>query len=339
MWNGWNQCSNITSGSSCSGTAYTCSSSYTVVSGDAGHTIDAVVKATNGSGNDTAAAPIVPLVDEFVGSSVNPNLWQIVNGNGDTSNSEPQCNLSSQNTVSGGLLTETAAYQSSAFTCPASTPVALLSSSLSTGSPITHLSLSNQGAGTYTIAAGTVTVSSGTHSQAFTTSGGSSSGSLTVSSQTPNFAYPSGSQVVAPITTHYQSGTIAESTAFTYGTVVVRAQVAGGSNTWPAIWMLGSACQPYLSLANFNCNWASDSASAAEIDIEEWGNTTTPGCNIYNDSGSVNHQATMPCRTCQRTIMCMSLTGHPGRLSGRLTARRSAHADSPAPACRPIPCF
>ena len=57
-----------------------------------GHTIEANVTATNSTGNTTALAqPIVPLVDNFSGSSVDTNVWTVLNQQGDTSNHEVEC--------------------------------------------------------------------------------------------------------------------------------------------------------------------------------------------------------------------------------------------------------
>lgn len=76
----------------------------------------------------------------------------------------------------------------------------------------------------------------------------------------------------APATMHYTSGQIAQKSApFLYGTVDVRAKIAGGTGTWPCIWMLGwqwQASQPF----NANTpgqNWPHDGWN--EIDIAEFG--------------------------------------------------------------------
>jgi beta-glucanase (GH16 family) len=55
--------------------------------------------------------------------------------------------------------------------------------------------------------------------------------------------------------------------SFTYGTVTVRAKMAGGSGTWPAIWLLGADCQNPSWLASYSCNWPSPGSN--EIDIAE----------------------------------------------------------------------
>jgi hypothetical protein len=103
---------------------------------------------------------------------------------------------------------------------------------------------------------------------------------------------------------YYESGDIQMKSAnFTYGTVVVRAQLSGAS-TWPAIWLLGAACQtssaaPYTYLSGvpssqtgYYCPWPADSSDAAEIDLAEYGNTSTPNENVYNGSGDVSQPCT-----------------------------------------------
>jgi hypothetical protein len=69
---------------------------YTVASGDAGHTIEAVVTAHNPARSTAANAPIVPLIDNFDGSSVDTNVWDVLNQQGDTSNSETECHVTRQ---------------------------------------------------------------------------------------------------------------------------------------------------------------------------------------------------------------------------------------------------
>jgi hypothetical protein len=207
-------CSNITLGSGCSTTAFSCSSSYTVQAGDAGHTIEAEVRASNASGSATAGAPIVPLVDNFGGSSVDTNVWGVLNQQGDTSNNETECYVTGQVAEGSNALTETAVVDGrpappASGQCPSGTPGATA--------------------------------------------------------------------------TAWDTGAVQErATAFTYGTVVVRASLAGpGSAMWPAIWLLGASCQssstaPYTFLSGtsgtntgFYCPWDSDAADAAEIDIAE----------------------------------------------------------------------
>lgn len=229
----WQDCA--TDGTSCSNITGATSSTYKVVAGDAGHTIEAVVTATNASGNGTADAPIVPLVDNFGGSSVDTNVWGVLNQQGDTSNGEIECYEPSGVTEGSNQLTETISYNSSGFTCPSGTP--------DSSNPL-----------------------------------------------------------------HYLSGDVYEkATQFQYGTVVVKAKVAGGSGSnspWPAIWMLGGTCQtsstsPFTYLSGtsgtntgYYCPWPSDNSDSSEIDIEEFGNTSTPNENVVNSDGIGTHNCT-----------------------------------------------
>jgi beta-glucanase (GH16 family) len=65
----------------------------------------------------------------------------------------------------------------------------------------------------------------------------------------------------------YISGAVQwTSLSFTYGTVSVRAKLAGGQGTWPAIWLLGADCQTPTWLQN-SCPWPAPGSD--EIDIAE----------------------------------------------------------------------
>lgn len=296
----WQDCA--TDGTSCSNIGGATASTYTVASGDAGHTIESVVTAHNATGTGTADAPIVPLVDNFGGSSVDTNIWNVANNQGDTSNGEIECYLPGQTAESSGAMTQTLANVAS-FTCPAGTPIGTLSGSLSTGSPITSIPMTAQsGISSNAIPTGsTVTLTSGAHTQNFTSSGSNNTGgsSIAVSSQTPNFAYPTSTIVTAPTSLVWKSGATQEiGTAFQYGTITASIQWAGGDG-WSALWLLGANCQGAVNQwqgLGFYCNgtpptsnWDSDSSDAAEVDIAEIfsaNSTTTIKENIFNSTGS-----------------------------------------------------
>jgi Glycosyl hydrolases family 16 len=69
----------------------------------------------------------------------------------------------------------------------------------------------------------------------------------------------------------YTSGMVQWKTfAFTYGTIEVRAKLAGGQGPWPAIWLLGADCQVSNQTTANNvgaCNWPNSGSD--EIDIAE----------------------------------------------------------------------
>lgn len=116
----WQDCA--TDGTSCSNIGGATSSTYTVASGDAGHSIEALVTATNVSGSSSpAGAPIVPLIDNFGGSSLDTNMWTALNQQGDTSNSEVECYEPGQISVASNALTISTVNVAS-FTCPSGTP-------------------------------------------------------------------------------------------------------------------------------------------------------------------------------------------------------------------------
>jgi beta-glucanase (GH16 family) len=96
----------------------------------------------------------------------------------------------------------------------------------------------------------------------------------------------------------YPSGAIQmKSFSFTYGTIDVRAKVAGCGGCWPAIWMLGRDCQSPAWLVNGNdpatCHWPN--TGSQEIDVAEflssnftkaWNNLVTSGDTQANQTGT-----------------------------------------------------
>jgi hypothetical protein len=224
----WRDCG--LDGGSCSIIPGANASTYTVAPADAGHTIDVVVTASNSMGSTSAAAPAVPLVDDFTADrTVDQNVWDEMSQQGDTSNHEVECYLPHQLGLGAAGLEETAAYVPGGFTCPSGTPDAT--------NPL-----------------------------------------------------------------NWESGAVQmRSVNFTYGTIVARAKMAGGTGAWPAIWLLGAACQQpnWLTAGpgstGFSCPWPADSADAAEIDIaEDLGSngSSTINENVFNSSSNVSSSCT-----------------------------------------------
>ena len=76
---------------------------------------------------------------------------------------------------------------------------------------------------------------------------------------------------------------------FLYGTLEIRAKMAGGQGTWPTLWLLGTNCQQTNVVSPDNippCNWPQSGSD--EIDMTEIlsGNLTTVNQQIH--SGSSN---------------------------------------------------
>jgi hypothetical protein len=303
----WNDCAS--DGTACSAIGGATSSTYAVAAGDAGHTIQAVVTAHNAAGASTPApAPTVPLIDNFNGTSVDTNLWTVAGQQGETGQAEPECH--DNQTVSGNQLTIQNTYSSGGFTCPTGSAIGTTQNGYTAGnalpSSIPILAIYTT---TWPVAAGTCVIfdrnSTHTgHSQTFTTSGASAGSAIPVTSGgTWNYSFASSSYVACPTTLHYHGGAIQETTAFTYGKVVVRAKLPGNQGTtWPSVWMLGAACQnfnltPPLTTSNTwltgggtnkGCwNWPADSADSAEVDLFEGNGTTNSLETDWNTSGIV----------------------------------------------------
>lgn len=85
----------------------------------------------------------------------------------------------------------------------------------------------------------------------------------------------------------YSSGAIQSHFTFTYGTVSVRAKMAGGGGPWPAIWLLGHNCQPW-ELSPNGCQPKWPAPGSDEIDIAEILNSNHSSVNeqVHMSSGS-----------------------------------------------------
>jgi hypothetical protein len=97
-----------------------------------------------------------------------------------------------------------------------------------------------------------------------------SNGLLTIASQPAKPAIQLGADQ-PPGGFEFSSGLVQwKSFNFTYGTIQYRAKMAGGTATWPAIWLLGADCQQTNLVTANNvgtCNWPA--AGSDEIDMTE----------------------------------------------------------------------
>ena len=77
---------------------------------------------------------------------------------------------------------------------------------------------------------------------------------------------------------------------FTYGVVEYRAKFAGGVGTHPAIWMLGSDCQPSagrgIADGGPKCNWPRSGSNEIDITEIKHGDFTHPWQNVCNPEGN-----------------------------------------------------
>ncbi len=119
----------------------------------------------------------------------------------------------------------------------------------------------------------------------------------------------------------YTSGMIqTRSFNFTYGTVEFRARFAGGTGTWPAVWLLGANCQQSNITSADNvapCNWPQTGSD--EIDIAEIKNAqlTTVSEGYFANGGNFG--------TCTPTVTDVSTNWHtytliwaPGELTWKI---------------------
>ncbi len=116
----WRACS--PRGASCVSIRGATGRTYTVRPQDAGHTLEAVVTARNARGSASAAATIVPLIDDFSGANVDRNVWAVPDQQGDTSNDEQECYAPSQVSEGAGVLKLRNVFVAAGFRCPAGTP-------------------------------------------------------------------------------------------------------------------------------------------------------------------------------------------------------------------------
>lgn len=113
----------------------------------------------------------------------------------------------------------------------------------------------------------------------------------------------------------YTSGAVQmRSFSFTYGTVEVRARLAGGSGPWPAIWLLGLDCRYWRMPPGTGCSPPWPQPGSDEIDIAE---------TLNSDHAAVNEEihSTAGTPACSAGVSDTSANWHVYRLTwtpGRL---------------------
>jgi beta-glucanase (GH16 family) len=99
-----------------------------------------------------------------------------------------------------------------------------------------------------------------------------------------------GDAVHAAASWNYTSGMVQWSAfKFTYGTVEIRAKMAGGQGTWPALWLLGSDCQASNVGSADNtgtCNWPQPGSDEIDITEIKLGALTTVHQNVISGSST-----------------------------------------------------
>jgi beta-glucanase (GH16 family) len=132
----------------------------------------------------------------------------------------------------------------------------------------------------------------------------------------------------------YLSGAVQmTSFSFTYGTVSVRAKMAGGIGTWPAIWLLGSDCQSPNWLQN-NCAWPAPGSN--EIDIAEilQSNHTHVNEQVHTENSSgawENPGCTASTSDVSQNWHTYTLIWAPGSLSFQIDGVQTCHVTSYVP--------
>jgi len=119
--------------------------------------------------------------------------------------------------------------------------------------------------------------------------------------------YTCGDTTNTPYVHNYTSGAIGWSTLnYTYGTLEAKAEMAGGTGTWPAIWLLGYECENGWNLnAQSNpatCNWPANGSNEIDITEIKGGDFTQPYENVVSPAGNWI--------TCQPTVSNVTTNFH-----------------------------
>ncbi len=296
----WRDCD--ISGGNCTSIAGASASSYTLASSDVGHTIIAVVTATNAGGFASSVSSATALVETSTpGAPVNIG-GPVVTGT---------VAVGQKLTVSDGQWTPAPTgfsyqWQDCATDGTGCSNIAsAMSSTYAVGSAdsghtVTAVVTAHNANGASSASASPVPLvdefnGSGVQTSLWTVmnqQGDTTNGELEC--YLPSRVGESGGFLTETLTAHsvtcpagtpnsknplpYESGAVQmKSVSFSYGTVAVRAKMGSGSNAWPAIWLLGGACQQpnWLTAPGFGCSWPSDALDAAEIDIAEINSAST----------------------------------------------------------------
>ncbi len=132
----------------------------------------------------------------------------------------------------------------------------------------------------------------------------------------------------------YISGAVQwTSLSFTYGTVSVRAKLAGGKGPWPAIWLLGADCQSPTWLQS-SCPWPEPGSD--EIDIAEvlQSNHTDVNEQIHTEDSSGTEESpgcTAPTSNVSQNWHTYTLIWAPGSLTWKIDGVQTCQITSYVP--------
>lgn len=85
----------------------------------------------------------------------------------------------------------------------------------------------------------------------------------------------------------YTSGAVQSRKSFLYGTVEVRAKLAGGKGPWPTIWLLGAGCQPWRMSTGCHPKWPQPGSEEIDIADALYSNHTTVTEGLHASAGGV----------------------------------------------------
>jgi beta-glucanase (GH16 family) len=132
---------------------------------------------------------------------------------------------------------------------------------------------------------------------------------------------------------NYTSGMVQwKSFNFTYGTVEVRAKMAGGKGTWPAIWFLGYNCQQTNVNSADNippCNWSAPGSD--EIDFVEILGSDHTHVNQQIHSGSNNGGCSASVSDVSQNWHIYTLIWAPGSLTWKIDGVTTCQVTSGVP--------
>jgi beta-glucanase (GH16 family) len=137
----------------------------------------------------------------------------------------------------------------------------------------------------------------------------------------------------APSTSPYLSGMVQWQTFdFTYGTVEIRARMAGGQGTWPALWLLGANCQATNIATADNmgaCQWPNPGSD--EIDITEILGSNHTAVNEQVHTTSSNDGCSAPATDVSQSFHVYTIEWKPGSLIWKIDGAQTCNVTNGVP--------